>query len=577
MMESKRGKPFGHIHFRHRMIHFQFRTHIRALVSISLFALAGLTSGWAMLRSEALRPAVLTARVFSPPATAPMTTTKQGRLPAPASNPDLLHVDTIEARIDGSFAQYAYFQTDVDFGPSSDQPRTQPDRAFAAPDARPHAEDAFASVLHDARPATTSRLNSMPLAYASGAAGEVRGVPINVTTSAKQSVDPVSHVMIMPAADQSLSAVLTGLRVVPAECRQLRESLGTSMLEAGEKFDAILADQADGRHIVMVRLQKTTGEDLILARVENDGFEKIRQPGLFERLMREATASASASERDEPVDVGNAADLETARSASPGLVSKLADGHVPADIIVQVVDLAQKNQIRVETDAELAKKVRLMFREGNGQKELVSVAFPVNGGERRFYRYAAKAGSPSEFFDADGHSVSKVLLKKPVPAGRLGDGFAWRIHPILGVRKHHNGVDYAAPLGSPILAAGDGVVDLISWEPGYGRYVRIRHDQGYFTTYAHIDRAAKGLAVGQRVSQGQVIALVGSTGLSTGPHLYYELRKGDHYYDPTATDLPAGTILTGERLAGFKNEVNRIIGIGNSMNVAAGKPAHKSG
>ncbi|MCB8829418.1 M23 family metallopeptidase, partial [Escherichia coli] len=97
-------------------------------------------------------------------------------------------------------------------------------------------------------------------------------------------------------------------------------------------------------------------------------------------------------------------------------------------------------------------------------------------------------------------------MKNPVPNGRLGDGFAWRTHPILKVRKHHNGVDYAAPFGSPILAAGDGEVVVISSESGYGKYVRIKHDGGFFTTYSHISRTPPSLKVGQRVSQGQVIA-----------------------------------------------------------------------
>ncbi len=206
-----------------------------------------------------------------------------------------------------------------------------------------------------------------------------------------------------------------------------------------------------------------------------------------------------------------------------------------------------------------------MFRQQDGKRELVSVTFRTADGEKRFYRYQRDARAPAEFFDEQGHSVSKFLLAKPVPAGRLGDGFAWRIHPILKVRKHHNGVDYAAPFDSPILAAGDGTVVLVSWQPGYGRYVRVKHDQGYFTTYAHIDKAAKGISVGTRVHQGEVIAYVGSTGLSTGPHLYYELRRNNQYFDPTTANLPAGSILTGDQLAKFKSIAGHFDAIGRMI------------
>jgi murein DD-endopeptidase MepM/ murein hydrolase activator NlpD len=162
-----------------------------------------------------------------------------------------------------------------------------------------------------------------------------------------------------------------------------------------------------------------------------------------------------------------------------------------------------------------------------------------------------------------------VLNHRPVPNGKLGDGFAWRIHPILGVKKFHNGVDFRAPMGSPIMAGGDGVVEKISWETGYGKYVRIRHDGGYETTYAHISATPSDLRVGERVTQGQVIAYVGSTGYSTGPHLYYELRVNGRYENPLTTQLPAGTNLTGKSLDNLRSQVSHVDNIMSYLDVPA--------
>lgn len=164
--------------------------------------------------------------------------------------------------------------------------------------------------------------------------------------------------------------------------------------------------------------------------------------------------------------------------------------------------------------------------------------------------------------------MTKYLMHKPLPNGRLNDGFGWRIHPVLHVRKHHNGVDYDAPIGSPIVAAGDGVVELISSQKGYGKYVRIRHQGGYSTTYAHLSGEAKGLKTGQHVKQGEVIAYVGSTGYSTGPHLYYELKVGDQYVDPLKAQLNAGEKLTGSSMSSFRSEMDHVDKVFKQMNLA---------
>jgi murein DD-endopeptidase MepM/ murein hydrolase activator NlpD len=193
----------------------------------------------------------------------------------------------------------------------------------------------------------------------------------------------------------------------------------------------------------------------------------------------------------------------------------------------------------------------LSSRNDLGQPELVFAALTLDGHPHRYYRFDPPDDNSSDYYDADGHSVTESLLRNPVAAGHLGDGFGWRTHPVLGDRRFHEGVDYAAPFGSPIAAAAAGVVEKIDRQVGYGEYIRIRHDFGYETTYGHISGVPHGLRVGDRVRQGQTIAFIGSTGLSTGPHLYYEVRINGRNVDPLRVKLRAGRVLDGDTLAAF--------------------------
>jgi murein DD-endopeptidase MepM/ murein hydrolase activator NlpD len=136
-----------------------------------------------------------------------------------------------------------------------------------------------------------------------------------------------------------------------------------------------------------------------------------------------------------------------------------------------------------------------------------------------------------------------------------------RVHPVLGYSRMHAGVDFGAPVGTPILAAGDGVVTRVGWMGGYGNVVDISHGDTYSTRYAHISRFSSGLSVGDRVTQGQVIAFVGNTGRSTGPHLHYEIRRNGAPINPMGADVPTGTVLNAQALSRFQTERNRIDGL----------------
>ena len=167
------------------------------------------------------------------------------------------------------------------------------------------------------------------------------------------------------------------------------------------------------------------------------------------------------------------------------------------------------------------------------------------------YRFALAAGN-IDYFNDKGHSVRKALMKTPVDGARLTSRFGQRKHPILGYRKMHRGIDFGAPRGTPVLAAGSGVVEVAGWNGGYGRYLRIRHNGRYKTAYAHLKSFRRGIKRGKRVKQGQIVAYVGSTGRSTGPHLHYEILVDGRRINPLGLKLPTGQKLKGKTLARFK-------------------------
>jgi murein DD-endopeptidase MepM/ murein hydrolase activator NlpD len=143
----------------------------------------------------------------------------------------------------------------------------------------------------------------------------------------------------------------------------------------------------------------------------------------------------------------------------------------------------------------------------------------------------------------------------------MRSGFGGRNHPLLGYTKMHTGVDWAAPLGTPIYASGNGLIDKVGWESGYGKYIRIRHSNGYETAYGHMTAFARSIQPGARVRQGQVIGYVGSTGLSTGPHLHYEILVNGRFVDPLRLRLPRGRVLDGAVMASFEQERERLEGM----------------
>ena len=175
-----------------------------------------------------------------------------------------------------------------------------------------------------------------------------------------------------------------------------------------------------------------------------------------------------------------------------------------------------------------------------------------SGKEISLYRYTDK-NKVTGYYTSDGKSIERALMKTPINGARLSSTFGFRRHPILGYNKLHQGTDFAAPTGTPIMASGSGVIERASWFGAYGKFIMIRHNSTYKTAYAHLSGFAKGIRSGSRVQQGQVIGYVGSTGRSTGPHLHYEVLVNGQRVNSQKLNLPSGKNLVGSEKEDFDN------------------------
>ena len=199
------------------------------------------------------------------------------------------------------------------------------------------------------------------------------------------------------------------------------------------------------------------------------------------------------------------------------------------------------------------------FLDDNGNirdtGKIIYASMAVNGQEINLYNFKYK-NEPEEYYDIKGKSITKSLMKTPINGARLSSSFGMRKHPILGYNKMHRGTDFAAPSGTPIMASGSGTVTRARWCGGGGNCVKIRHNSSYETIYAHMKSFAKGIKEGRKVKQGQIIGYVGSTGLSTGPHLHYEVIVNGKKVNSQKLKLPSGKILKGQERNEF--EIERI-------------------
>lgn len=218
------------------------------------------------------------------------------------------------------------------------------------------------------------------------------------------------------------------------------------------------------------------------------------------------------------------------------------------------------------------KQIDLIENRVIDTKPINFVSIILSGHELNFFEYKDKYGF-SGYYDENGKSSKRTIMKTPINGARLSSKYGSRRHPVLGYTKMHRGVDFAAPRGTPVFAAGDGIVEKAGWNGSYGRYIRIRHTGTYKTAYAHLSGINKKVKTGKRVSQGKIIGYVGSSGRSTGAHLHYEVLLNNQQINPMRVKLPSGKNIPKKDLNRYKSYVKNImqkkIAFKNKINVNA--------
>lgn len=391
---------------------------------------------------------------------------------------------------------------------------------------------------------------------------DIRVVPENVTIVARQVAGE------NPAApEEKVVAVKKGAKladILKAEGASDREiaailaALGSDTVKAvreGQNVRLLLAPNIDGsgpRRISRVMIVDSQSIAGIAALDDKGRFVPVSLP-----QEEFATASAETGE-DVGEDGENGSGGRGARLYESLYETALKNGisrEVVQDLIrIFAYDVDFQRRVGPNDSIELF----MADDDGTAAGDVLFAALTVGGERRAVYRYQSPEDNTVDYFDEDGRSLKKFLLRKPITDGVMRSGFGTRRHPILGYSKMHTGVDWANRSGTPILAAGDGVVIKAGWSSGYGRRIEIQHANGYVTTYSHQSAFARGIQEGVRVRQGQVIGYVGNTGLSTGAHLHYEVLVNGHFVNPMKIKVPRGRELEGTALAEFRRQRDQI-------------------
>jgi murein DD-endopeptidase MepM/ murein hydrolase activator NlpD len=316
----------------------------------------------------------------------------------------------------------------------------------------------------------------------------------------------------------------------------LGRTLDTVHIKAGLAFQAAIAHPVGHRGPArLVGLSMKTGPaSTVTVSRTFDGALKLRE--LEEKVSDETTVAQGHMQ-------GSLYESATKAGADSRLVSEAAK--LFSHKIDFARDLHPSDQFKLVFDRKVTESGRTVAT-GN----LLYAELAAKGQTTRFYRF--DNDGKTDYFDELGKNIKGFLLRTPLDSVRVTSNFGMRFHPLLGYTRMHAGIDFGAPTGTPVYAAGAGVVKEERWAGGYGHWLKIEHQGGWATGYGHLSAYASGLHVGEHVAQGQVVAYVGSTGLSTGPHLHYEVMHGNEKLNPSSAKVPQGTVLGGRELAAFK-------------------------
>ncbi len=375
-------------------------------------------------------------------------------------------------------------------------------------------------------------------------------VPENVTLAPKSATPPGgdgSERVVVVKKGETVGSILRELTAAPEEIRQIIAVLGPPALEGGlkegQKLRVLLAAAGLG-HMQPLRVIVSGDAGIIAAAALSDSGKYVPVD------VRNVDTDLAEAGDDDQGDDGSGVRLYQS------LYETALRNKVPKAVIEELIRI-------YSFDVDFQRKVQpgdnfdVLYADdesGEGRNEVRYAALTVGGETRKYYHFQTADDGLYDYYDEDGKSAKKFLVRKPVATGIVTSPFGWRTHPLLHVSELHSGVDWGAPFGTPVFAAGNGTIDEIGPKGGYGKYIRIRHANGYETAYGHMTAFARGLNVGSRVRQGQIIGFVGSTGMSTGSHVHFEILVNDRFVDPMRVKLPRGRVLDGPTLANFEKD-----------------------
>ncbi|EDP61431.1 Peptidase M23B [alpha proteobacterium BAL199] len=367
-----------------------------------------------------------------------------------------------------------------------------------------------------------------PQTFDARRAEEMRAFP-----AAETEPGPEDRIITVSRGD-TLIGILTDNGVDRASAHSavstLRKVFDVRRLQIGQDITLTFKPSTDGDQFLGMALRPTPDRDVLVKLDDGGSFTAEEAERALDRRFAYGAATIDSS-----------------------LYEAAIDANVPIDVLMDLVRVFSFD-VDFQRDVQPGDRFEVLYegfddefgdRVRNG--DIRYAAITLSGKTLAFYRFTPSSGFV-DYFGPDGRSVRKALMRTPIDGARLSSGFGKRRHPILGYTKMHKGVDFAAPSGTPIMAAGDGVVEMAERFGGYGNYVRIRHNSEIKTAYGHTSRFAKGIRAGSRVRQGQIIAYVGTTGRSTGPHLHYEVMLNARQVNPMSIKLPTGEQLAGKDL-----------------------------
>ena len=358
------------------------------------------------------------------------------------------------------------------------------------------------------------------------------------------------------------------------------KALGQAMLEAGIQGDSA-KNSAQALSTLLQGDKLKEGQKLRVSAFVNDDITDIRRISLYNGVTHLASVAIDDNKQYVPANEPETVVMTLDDDSEP-VRTRVSSGKLPSvyDAIYRASfayglnsNMAKKLVQLLAADLDLRSpvgsrdKIELLFSKPDGTKGstdesvILMASTSFAGQARKYYRFQASDGTV-DFYDSDGKSAKQFLLRNPVPNGTFRSGFGMRRHPILGYVRLHAGTDWAAPRGTPIIASGNGVVEKAGWSGAYGNQTIIRHANGYESSYSHQNSIARGVVPGAKVRQGQVIGTVGSTGLSTGPHLHYELIVNGTKVDSMRVRLPGGKALAGNELRKFeaaRDDIERLL------------------